>query len=193
MFKILRLIVIFSLLFVSSSFAADKSDIKSIINYINNTKAFESGDLELYGHVENYRGLDLEVSVFQSKENLATHDNFNWHWEMHYLIVKRVLGGNTFKLEIITKEYQEFSSPDARGFIQWSLNDFDLNGQIDKWEKGFSNKEYEIVKDGILLLPMYPEGFVNLEWYDLSLEEIQTKFDHEISYWIKIIKSLERI
>jgi len=193
MFKILKLIVIFLLLFVGSSFAADKSDIESIISYVNNTKAFESDGLKLYGYIENYRGIDLEVSVFQSKENLAIHDNFDWHWEMHYLIVKRPLGGNASKLEITTKEYQEFSSPDARGFIQWWLNDFDLDGQINKWEKGFSMREYKIVKDGLLLFPTYPEGFVNPEWYNLNLKEIQTKFDHEISYWLKIIKSLERI
>jgi hypothetical protein len=82
------------------------------------------------------------------------------------------------------KEYQEFVSPDSRGFVLWTLFDYDMDGELDSVERRF----IVVMQDRVLMMPEYPAGYINTEWYSVPREEAEKRFDREVNYWLGLVK-----
>jgi len=195
MFKILKILllaVILTLSFYSSSASVEKFTIDSIVSYANSIEQGKYNNFEVYKMIDILRdGTKVEITLFWSKENTADHDYFDWSWTIHMLKINRYLAYNITELETIPKDYQDFVSIRSRGFTQWILADIDLDGKVDFGSRDFSivscNDEEEGCTNNHIIMPSYPEGFIDVDWYTPSEKESQKRYDNEIGYWTKTI------
>ena len=94
----------------------------------------------------------------------------------------------------MSRDYQEFVSVRSRGFTEWVLSDFNLDGKID-----FVYRNYTIIAcisddcvNNYIIMPIYPKGFISKEWYTPSKEESNKRYNNEINYWMKIIQEMNK-
>jgi len=126
----------------------------------------------------------IKVIALGSREQISKLEN--WRFNNHFIYLSVDSYGNT-KLTIRVKEYQDCSSPDSYTCVDWVLVDIGSNGIIDDSLRDFEvfMQNYQKIEDyNIKIFITYPKGFVNVEWYNPSKEEIQAYFDKEIEYWI---------
>jgi len=198
MFKILKILslsVILVLSFYSLPTAVEKPKIDSIVSYAKNIEAGKYNNFEVYKVINTtINGSKIETTLLWSKENTAEHDYFDWKWTLHVLKVHHYITYDVDELEVISRDYQDFSTVKSRGFIEWVLIDGDLDGKID-----LAVRDYFILScedddciDNHFIMPYYPEGFINKDWYNLSEKESNKKYDKEINYWMKTIWGTEK-
>ena len=170
------LILGISLAFGTKLVTADKADVATIMNYIENNKKvlYES---------------NLDNDIMKIYENTGKHNHFPTTWKDHYyFVMKRNIYGVELAVpyfHIVVRDYQNFyTSHDAMGFVMVSMADFNNDGEVDWWMKDFV-----IVLDGYTILrPHYPEGYVNYDWFELTREEAQAIFDAEIKFAVEKIE-----
>ena len=127
--------------------------------------------------------MPLTFKTLRSKENLTKHDHFDWRYDVHYVTLYGE--DETCFLRFQVKVYQEFVSPDSRGFVMWTFVDRDMDGKFD-----FVERRYNLImQDRVVMMPEYPEGYINAEWHTVSKEEAQKLLDHEVNYWLGLVKA----
>jgi hypothetical protein len=123
----------------------------------------------------------LTYKTLHRKENLANHDHFDWVWDDHYVTL--YCEGERCFLRFQVKVYQEFVSPDSRGFVVWTIVDLDMDGEFNS-----ARRDHELVmQNKVMMMPEFPEGYINTGWYKPSKEKAQARFEHEINYWVSLI------
>lgn len=201
MFKFLKiglLSVILALSFSASAIAIEKSKVDSIVNYTRDLEAGEYNGYSVIKDKEIFFRSETDVIWLRAEENTTAHDYFKMTWKLHVLKVYTVPGSSTDQriVMVIFRNYTNFVTPRSRGFEEWWMMDMQPDGLIGTHEKYYTGKEYTIVickndEEGCypnwIILPRYPGGFINADWYDPSLEELQKRYDEEINYWIKVI------
>lgn len=165
--------------------SANNNDIRTIIDYMN-TKELNA---ETNPQLIKAKGKWLLIS----EVNVSGFD-YKYRWDIHYFYYDKERN----IIQTTIKKYKDFVSPRSRGFTYWSVND-SLDGKIDAQEAHiFSSKGYEIVichneEDGCrpnhILFIDYPEGYINKDWYQFTVEEAQEIFDKEIEFWINLINN----
>lgn len=191
-FKPLLLSIGLLLIFSFSYGSVEKSNINSIISYAKNVEKGNYDNYDVYKIVNIISdGSEVETTLFWSKENTADHDYFDWKWTIHVLKIHYYKAYNTIKLEIASRDYQDFVSIRSRGFIQWALVDVTLDGKINSALRDFSIVACDDEEEGCIhnhiIFPNYPKGFINTNWYNPSEEESNERYNKEINYWIKTI------
>jgi len=180
--KYLPVMVIVALvLWAGVAIAADADGMRMIYDFIRSpdSKALEKRT------APDARIPDVIHITIASKENRAEHDNFDWRYDLHF-VTATYNEQNPWAayLTIVIKEYQEFVSGDNRGFVIWIFVDMDMDGFLDSW-----SRDYTIVgRDNLIVMPQYPEGLLNREWFDPAQKEAQARFEREINYWLGQVK-----
>jgi len=198
MFKTLKVLSLFIgliLLFSFSSEAVEKSNIDSIVSYVKSTTKGEYNGFKVFKTMGSGPvGIKTEITHLWSKENTAVQDRFDWTWTIHVLRIKHYSLRGTISLEILAKDYQDFVSPNSRGFTEWGLTDDDLDGKVD-----FAFRDYSVVAcidddctSNHILFVDYPKGFRNMDWYTPSEEEREERYNKEINYWMKTIWGVKK-
>jgi len=189
-FKVVLLSIVLTLVFSFSYGAVEKSNIDSIMSYTKSVKEGKYDNFEVYKVINNLLdGTQVKITLLISKENTADHDYFDWKWTIHILKIYNYLAYDAMELEIASKDYQDFVSTRSRGFVQWILIDKDLNGKADIRERRYTIVacEDDECENNYIVIPSYPEGFINKNWYYPSEEESNERYAKEINYWIKTI------
>ena len=125
----------------------------------------------------------VTYKTLTSKENLTNHDHFDWRYDRHFVTLH--CGVIYCFLEFQIKEYQEFTSPDSRGFVLWSFFDYDMDGEFDSVERRYNL----VMQDRVLMMPEFPPGYVNKEWYYVPKDEAEKRFEKEVNYWLGLVKN----
>jgi hypothetical protein len=166
------------LLFITPSFASPITD--KITQLI---QCYESQELQPYYWSKfQYPGTDVQVLIYHDKENTALHSNFDWKWSIHEMGVFTDPSIKERLLIFARDDYQEFISPDSRGFETMVIK-ITEDGQL--FEEPY--KSYTLtMQDHIIMLPDYPIGYINREWNKVSPEEQQEFINHELDYWLEV-------
>jgi len=160
----LGLVLVFIFSMISISHGADAKDVNKLINLM------KSGEVKLWN-----KTYPLVVCIH---ENTGLHDHFLTLYKRHYALLKKEVG-----LTLLMRDYKEYGTLDARGFVLWVMVDDNRDGIVDKW-----HKEYIIIiNEGDVLNPRYPEGYLNLDWLKMTREEAQKLFDAELKYILENI------
>ena len=125
--------------------------------------------------VEKVANIFLNEPHFAHIVNLANHDNFPWHW-MRY--TGKVEFGN---LTLVTAEYQMLASPGRQVVITF-MQDGEADGTVDFWWRQFYIED----DNNTIMLPFWPEGLRNMDWYNPTIEEVQEHYDKtvELLKWV---------
>jgi hypothetical protein len=125
----------------------------------------------------------MTVKHLTSRENTAPHNNFDWSWINHimywtYVAPNHDMGWAVF----VAKDYQEFISPDSRGFVVMRVIDYDKDGKSD-----YSDRQWvPVMQNEVIIMPDYPEGLINVEWYQPTQEEADKFLQREMKHWVKM-------
>lgn len=120
------------------------------------------------------------------EENRSKHEHFKWRYDVHFVTL---FSGEIYSyLQFQVKEYQEFVSKDSRGFILWTFLDYDMDGESDLVIRTY----YLVMQGNVIMMPEYPQGFVNKDWYDVPTTEAGKRFDREVNYWLELAKGEHR-
>lgn len=138
---------------------------------------------ELVGAEGKVSGMPMTYKTLISQENLTDHDHFDWRLDVHYVTLFCAEENCSLKFQV--KEYQEFVSPDSRGYVLWTLYDYDVDGKVDSAKRRF----IVVMQDKVVMMVDYPEGFVDMQWYKPSKEEKQERFEKVINHWMSIVKT----
>jgi len=139
----------------------EKSEVQSLVEYIMspNAKIFKT-----------------DTRTIMSAENKCKHNLFLWKYTYHFVTLFAGVVVNT-------KEYNEnISSDESRSMVVWHMVDSNFDGEIDDWSREF----LLVAKNGIIIMPTYPNEFIDKNWHIPPKEAAQKKFDEEIKYWNKI-------
>jgi hypothetical protein len=132
--------------------------------------------------------LPIKYQTIRQKQNLSDHDHFDWRYDWHY-VTAYCNEDDSFPgcyLRFQVKEYQEFTSPDSRGYVFWTFWDYDLDGDLDNFERTY----HMVMQDNVIIMPEYPEGYINGKWYVPEHEEADKRFKEEVSYWLSRVMAL---
>lgn len=164
---LLGLALVFAFGIGINSIAADSNDVQKLMSLM------KSGEVKLWGNSDR-------AKVMHIYENTGNHNNFETTFKKHYALIEKHPGGETFKL--IVRDYQNYYTiHDARGFILIILADYDRDGKVDQWRKDY----VILLDDHFILIPHYPSGLINTDWYKMSREEAQKIFDEELKYMLE--------
>ena len=120
---------------------------------------------------------------FTESENTTKHDKFKLTWIDHYLHWHYADAKHeSAYVASVAKDYQSFVSPDSRGYIFMKVADFDLDGVADYWDRRY----YLIMQDDVVMMPDFPEGFVDKNWYVITQQEANEFLKREMKFWVKI-------
>jgi len=164
----LGLALIFAFGINFSGIAADKSKVDELVDIM------KSGEINLWSVSGNTR-------VMHVYENTGLHDSFETTFKKHYAIIERHPAG--FEMfTIVVRDYQDYYTiHDAQGFIVVILADYNKDGKVDAWRK-----DYMILLDkDYFLIPSYPPGYLNMDWFKMSEEEAQKIYDEELNYMLE--------
>jgi hypothetical protein len=124
----------------------------------------------------------IRFKTLASEENLAKHDHFKWRYDRHYVTL---YSGETHSfLQFQVKEYQEFISPDSRGFVLWTFFDYEMDGKFDSVKRSY----YLVMQDRVVMMPEFPAGYINIHWYEVPTKEAKRRFQKEVNYWLGVAK-----
>ena len=196
MFKFLKiglLAIVLALSFSASAIAIEKSKVDSIVNYVKDLESGEYNGFTVHKDMENFFHAKTSMTQLRAEEN-TTHQT----WRLHVLKIYTLPGSSTDHsiVRVIFRNYTDFLTVRSQGFEEWWMMDVEPDGLIEEHEKYYFGKEYTIVackEDGEdcypnwIIVPDYPPGFRNLDWYNPPLEKFQEKFDREINYWVQVI------
>jgi len=171
---VLALAVAFGISF--SSTASDKNKADELVGLI------KSGEVKLWNDTPGSK-------VMYIYENTGAHDHFETTFKKHYAIVERHPAG--FEMfTIVVRNYQDYYTiHDAQGFILYVLVDYNKDGIVDKWRK-----DYLILLDkSYFLVPNYPPGLINYDWFEMSKEEAQKIYDAELNYMLENVDKAKDI
>ena len=138
-----------------------------------------------------YIGAEWQTVTVTSKQNLSSHNYFDWHWANHTAILiysDTITPGTRVYLTVtfIVKEYQEFLSPKARGFIRYTIKNHFAECKSEDIEV---TRTYHMVgPNDIITLPIYPEGYINDKWFDFTIVESVKKYEEVLDYWLDKIE-----
>ena len=171
---IFGLVLIFGFGIIFSSGAVDQNKVEKLISTI------KLGKVNLWNDVGN--------KVVHIYENTGAHALFETTYKKHYAIIERAPNGAEY-LELIVRDYQDYyTTHDARGFILIILVDYNKDGKVDAWRK-----DYVILQDeSTILMPRYPSGYLNQDWFKLTQEEAQKIFDEELNYILENIDKAKK-
>ena len=127
--------------------------------------------------------MGLTTRTLANKENTTSHDHFEWTWINHF--VHWTYNSPDFDNAMVTyvaKDYATFISPDSRGFVLMKVIDFDRDGISDYAERRW----IPVMQNDTVMMPDYPKGFVNLDWYQPTQEEAEEFIKREMAYWVKV-------
>lgn len=124
----------------------------------------------------------LAFKTLTRKENLTGHGHFDWRYDNHFVTLYSE--EERYFLEFRVKEYQEFISPDSRGFVLWKFYDYDMDGKFDTVKRDY----YLLIQNNIVITPEYPRGFVNASWFYPSKRKSNKRFEEEVNYWLNLVK-----
>lgn len=126
---------------------------------------------------------NLTTRSLANKENTAVHSNFDWTWIDHYIHYSYEKPNfDRARVEFTAKEYQEFVSTDSRGFMVMRVIDYDRDGRADYKHRRF----IMVMQNDLVIMPDYPEGYINTEWYKPTQEEADAFLKREMKYWISL-------
>lgn len=137
---------------------------------------------------EVYPRTDIIMYVYRISENKAAHDYFDWRWDLHYLVsyhnpdTNEIIGWSFSR-----EEYQDFVSPDSRGYIEYTVFDYDKDGIPDGYHKSYTL----VMQDNTIMMPEWPEGYVDSEWGKMTQEEMQIILDEELWFWRGVCRETE--
>ena len=155
---IIGLLALVFTLGVFSVNAADTKDVQKLMNMM------KSGEINMW---------NTNPPVVCIHENTGMHDNFPTKYKEHYALIE-----NGKFLSLIMRDYTEFYSLDARGFVMFAAVDFNCDVIVDRWAK-----HYVILVNGnYILSPKYPNGYLNNDWNKMTKAEAQERFDYELKY-----------
>lgn len=157
-----------------------KEELKPLINYAYSDKPLT--DLEKDRYYLQPGTKNVMMSKMVGNEN-------DVRWEAHR--VKIGVYGAPY-IEFSVRYYKDFTSTAAYGFEEWILIDWHLDGVVDEYIKEWR----PVIRDytgspnmDMIIRPIYPEGFVNYEWYKATKEELQEKYEAELEFWLNHIKN----
>ena len=134
-----------------------------------------------------HRNGTVKEIVLLQKENTTGHDHFEWSWTQHTMAYWHWVGYPEHGHFIMTPaDYQEFITVDSRGFVNWILTDMKADGVLDRAVRDFVITAQTNDSDYIII-PSYPDGFVDVDWYTPSKDEAEARFDRELSYWLDLL------
>jgi hypothetical protein len=203
-FKLLKIVLLSIILLLSFSVlgtAAEKPDVKFILNYAKNSEIGKYRDFSVFRWEEPYLdNIITKVTMFLFDES-DLNTSYIQSWKVRAIIINHYVAQNYFLLTVIHRNYRDFVSPRSQGYVEWRMYDIDANGIITNIEASYASKNYDIVicknnddscKDNYILFPVYPEGYVNSNWYHLTTKECQELYDKEINYWLKAIQKQKK-
>ena len=126
--------------------------------------------------------LPFTFKTLACEENRAKHDHFKWRYDRHYVTLYR--GETHFFLQFQVKEYQEFISPDSRGFVLWTFFDYEMDGKFDSVKRSY----YLVMQERVVMMPEYPAGYINTQWYEVPKKQAEKRFKKELNYWLGVAK-----
>ena len=191
-FKPLLLSIVLLLIFSFSYGKPEKTSMSSIVSYAKTLEVGEYNNFDVYKVPKiNSLGSEFEIIYLISKENTAEHNKFDWRWTSHILKINYFPSYNITELEVIVRYYKDFITTKSRGFEQWILVDYGIDGVIDTIKRDYSilGCNDDKCKSNYLILPEYPEKFVNKDWYNPSEKDANKIYNNELNYWSKIIWS----
>lgn len=153
---------------ISLSIAANKNKVDELVSIM------KAGKVNLWA-------TDGTTRVMHIYENTGQHDHFETTFKKHYAVVERHPAG--FEMfSLIVRDYQDFYTiHEAQGFILVILVDYDKDGIVDDWRK-----DYLILLDkSYFLIPNYPPGIINYDWFKMSREEAQKIYDDELNFMLE--------
>jgi hypothetical protein len=182
--KLLGICIAFLLVFGTLAFGnikeGVKEELKPLLDYAYSETA--SSDFE-----EGCYWADPADESIMLVAQVGTEDDYRW--EAHR--VKMGLYG-TYYIEFSVRYYQDFTSAGSYGFEEWILLDYNLDGTIDVYVKRY----HSVIRDyqgeeglNIIIIPIYPEGFINEGWYSATKEELEEKYKAELEFWLELIKN----
>lgn len=151
-----------------------------IKNYIKQPESHKYLQLDSYESTTA-----VSTMTYVAEEDLTGHNHFKWTWTLHFLVYKFYgldESNGTAWVEFSAKEYQEFVTADSRGFVVIHVVDYDLDGHVDAYTRDF----YLVMQNDAIMLPKYPEGLINPDWYHPSQEELDEILQKELNYWVKM-------
>lgn len=168
------IITIFTVLLLCIPNLIYASDLKTLEDY-----AFTSKDNKFIQL--RHKTMMGDLVFMRCEENLVSHSDFRWHWKVHALSFLK--NNNNTKVTVYIREYQEFNSPDSRGFIEWILIDINFDNKVESYIKNYML----VMQDKVIMIPDWPSGLINDDWYIMSQKEMNEMFKNEINYWMKKI------
>jgi hypothetical protein len=122
------------------------------------------------------------------EENTTGHNNFDWRWINHIMYWIYVAPNHDMAYVVfVAKDYQEFVSPDSRGFVLMRVIDYDMDGKAD-----YSDRRWiPVMQNEVIMMPDFPEGLINLDWYRPTQEEADEFLQRETKFWIKTASGSE--
>lgn len=143
------------------------------------------GDSHQYMVLNSYNSMTGNSSqMYRNEENTAVQTDFPWTWTIHFMIWAYPgldVNGEGW-LTLTAKDYQEFVTANSKGVLVTKVTDFNMDGVVDDY-----SREYYIVINGDnIIMPHYPEGFFNEDWFTPSQEELDQMLQRELDYWMKM-------
>jgi len=125
------------------------------------------------------------------KVRISGSSDFWWTWESRTASISFIVRPNEEKTTYLStlwldlRQYRDLASPHTRQFVQWHLVDFNCDGIVDKYSRNFAIL-YSLHKNDryFYLIPKWPKGFRDLQWYKPSKEEAQRIYEGELNYWL---------
>lgn len=133
---------------------------------------------------DEFRGVEVLEAFFEEDTSIGKN---MWTWDSHGLSLFRNSNGDTFEINLQLRKYQDFVSPDSRGYELYLIRDIkSCDGLIEGFYKSFElNMKHNDM--WIRIFPKYPNGFVNDDWYNPPEAEKYIIYGNELDKWLEKI------
>lgn len=181
--KIVFLLLILLTLISVNVYSASTEDLVKIKKWLESKPECSYDSVAILGAFDRTVSTEEDISKF----------DYEYRFNLHRLGTFFVReGGKEYFSNLIgldVKQYQVLNSGDSRQFIRWTIQDVDGDGVVDMWMrefkilvKGCNSDDYYFIE------PKYPKWLKTEKYYDITIEEVQEVFDHEIKFWIKYME-----
>lgn len=182
--KLITTVVITLSLLLGGATGIQSNDKNVVMDYIIIKEFVASERSDKFLWTEHYNpNTGVTTRSLADEENKSSHTNFKWKYSHHFVhwSYNSPDFDNSF-VEFIEKDYQEFISPDSRGFVVMKVVDFDKDGRADFAQRSWT----PVMQDEVVMIPSYPKGLINLDWYTPTQEEADEFLQKEMKYWAKM-------